>query len=453
MIDRLVILGAVGDLATRHLLAALAYLLSHGGLPSTIRVLGVGREPLTSQNYRDLAALRLAEHAPSVESLDRTALVGRLDYLQADLEQRPDLRAALGAGPVIAYLALPPSVYTPAVQALEDGGIAPGSRIVVEKPFGENVASARELSRLLHTVVDEQDVFRVDHFLYHQVVQDLLALRFANSIFEPLWDREHLQCVEVTWEETGGVAGRADYYDRIGALKDMVQSHLLQILALVAMEVPVALDERCLRGAKVAALRRVHALSPSEVAIRTVRGRYTTGQVQGRALPGYLQEIGVDPSRDTETYACVQLNVDTPRWRGVPFLLRTGKALGQPRRRIALHFRAQRLGLLPGAPAVLCLNMAPDRVTLELRVTGPGGLPGVEPVQLEVMRPRQLMPASAQLLRDVLAGNPTLTVRDDEAEECWRIIDSVLGGWRTGVPNLQDYPAGSVGPKLPGAPW
>ncbi|MBA2445053.1 MAG: glucose-6-phosphate dehydrogenase [Nocardioidaceae bacterium] len=448
-IDRLVVLGAAGDLAIRHLLPALAHLQSHGGLPAALRVLGVGREPLTSQDYRDLAALQLAEHASGVDSAHRAALINRLDYMQADLERRPDLRQALGTGPIIAYLALPPSVYASAVQALQDGGIAPGSRIVIEKPFGTDLGSARELSRLLHTVVREQDVFRVDHFLYHQAVQDLLALRFANPIFEPLWSCEHLERVEITWEETAGVAGRAEFYDRTGALRDMVQSHLLQILALVAMEAPAALDERCLREEKVAVLRRVNALIPSEVATRTARGRYTAGNVQGQALRGYLQETGVDASRDTETYACLQLTVNVPRWHGVPFVLRTGKALGLPRRHIALHFRAARRGMLPVTHAVLCLEMAPDRLTLELQAVGPSGLPEVEPVLLEVARRRQVMPASARLLRDVLAGDPTLTVRDDEAEQCWRIIDSVLVTWRAGVPTLQNYAAGSAGPGPP----
>jgi len=327
MIDRLVILGANGDLASRHLLPALAHLLSHGDLPATLSIVGVGREPLTTHNYRDLAAAGLAEHAADVTLSDRVGLVGRLDYLQADLERSADLGRALGKSPVIAYLALPPSVYAPAVHALQAGGIALGSRIVVEKPFGENVASARELSRLLQTVVNEQDVFRVDHFLYHQAVQDLLALRFANPFFEPLWHGDHLERVEITWEETAGVAGRADFYDRIGALRDMVQSHLLQVLALVAMEPPARFEERCLRDAKVTALRRVQALSRDAVATHTARGRYTAGTFQGKPLRGYLQEPGVDPLLDTGLFG-----------------VRHGRGLGGSR-----VFRRRRAGFLAGS--------------------------------------------------------------------------------------------------------
>ncbi len=449
VIDRFVVLGAAGDLATRHLLPALAHLVAERMLPSTLRIVGVGREPLDGPAYRALATTRLAEHAAQIDPADRALLVQRLDYLRADLEEHPDLRSALGSGPVIAYLALPPSVYTSAVHVLRAGGVAPGSRIVVEKPFGEDVESARALSQLLHTVVDERDVFRVDHFLYHQTIQDLLALRFANSLFEPVWNREHIDRVEITWEETVGVTGRAGYYDCTGALRDMVQSHLLQVAALVAMELPAALDERCLRDEKVAVLRRVRALAPAEVASQTARGRYTAGSVQGQARRGYAQESGVDPSRETETYACLGLAVDTARWRGVPFELRTGKAVGQPRRRIKLHFRATPGSALTGRPAALCLDMSPNRVTLELQMSGPSGLPGTAAELLEVSRPRQQMPASARLLRDVLAGDPTLTVRDDEAEQCWRIIDPVLATWRTGSPALQDYAAGSAGPGHP----
>jgi glucose-6-phosphate 1-dehydrogenase len=448
-IAELLLLGAVGDLACRHLLPALAHLLAIGHLPPELRVLGVGREGLATGIYRDLASRRLAQHAPTVGQADRDALVRRLHYLQADLQQAPDLRADLARGRVIAYLALPPSVYAPAIVALRDGGIAPGSRIVVEKPFGQDLATAKKLNTLLHTVFPEQDVFRADHFLHHQIIHDLLALRFANPIFEPLWNRGRVERVEITWEETAGVAGRAEFYDRTGALRDMGQSHLLQVLALLAMEPPATFDEKCLRDGKVAALRCVQALSPEQVATRTARGRYAAGIVEGHQVGSYRGEPGVDPARGIETYAYVQLAIDTARWRGVPFLLRTGKALGQPRRRIVVVFRKAPGALLSDTAATLCMEMTPDRLALKLAAAGPSGLPVIEPVCLEASRPRQPLPASARLLRDVLAGDPTLAVRDDEVEECWRVIDSVVSAWRRGVPALQDYPAGSVGPILP----
>ncbi len=449
VIQRLVVLGAVGDLAIRHLLPALAHLLSRGELPSDFSVRGAGRERMTTRDYRLLAASRLATHASLVEPAARDALVNCLDYVHADFEKEPDLREALGRGSVVAYLALPPSVYPAALLALKSSRIAAGSRIVVEKPFGEDLRSGRELTRLLHAVVAERDVFRVDHFLYHQAVQDLLALRFSSPVFEPLWTGKHIERVDITWEETASVGGRVDFYDRTGALRDMVQSHLLQLLALVAMEPPAAFDERCVRGEKVEVLRHVRSLTPSEVATTTIRGRYTAGNVEGRSVQGYLEEPGVDLSRATETYASLRLAVDLPRWRQVPFILRTGKALGRPRRRIAVHFREARGLALPSGPAVLYLDMIPDRITLRMQAAGPDGLPEVEPLLLDSARPHQLLPPSARMLRDVLVGDPTLTVRDDEAEQCWRIVDSVLTTWRTGVPDLQDYPAGSEGPHRP----
>lgn len=449
MIDRLVVLGAAGDLATRHLLAALGHLARTDGLPAEFRVLGVDRATLSTETYRERARGALAAEAPTVGSHDRQDLVRRLDYQQADLDRQPDLRAAVGVQPVIAYLALPPSAYPSAVRALAAGGLVPGSRVVIEKPFGEDRSSARELTALLHSVCPERDVFRVDHFLHHQSIQDLIALRFANPFFEPLWNRGHLERVEITWEETAGVAGRAGYYDRVGALRDMVQSHLLQVLALVAMQAPATFDERGLRDAKVAALRRVRALGADEVATQTARGRYTSGQVQDQPRCGYLDEPGVDAARGTETHACLQVMIDDPRWAGVPFVLRTGKALGRPRRRISLHFRAASAELPAATPAVVTVDMAPDRLRLHVNGAGPQGLPGLASLRLEATRPVQPLPASARLLRDVLAGDPTFAVRDDETEHCWRITDSVLAGWRTGAPPLQEYPAGSTGPAPP----
>ena len=447
MIQRLVVLGAIGDLATRHLMPALAHLLSRGELPADFSIGGVGRERMTTRDYRLLAASQLAVHASSLEPAARDALVSCLDYVHADLEQGPDLHEALGRGRVLVYLAVPPSVYPAALSALRSSSIAAGSRIVVEKPFGEDVSSSRELTRLLHAVVDERDVFRIDHFLYHQAVQDLLALRFSSPLFEPLWSGEHIERVDITWQETAGVGGRVDFYDRTGALRDMVQSHLLQLLALVAMESPAAFDERCMRDEKVKVLRHVRSLTPSEVSTTTTRGRYTAGNVEGRFLPGYVEEPGVDLSRATETYASLRLTIDLPRWHNVPFFLGTGKALGRPLRRIAVHFREARGAALPSSPTVLRLDMIPDRITLGMQRAGPDGLPEVEPLLLASTRPDQSLPPSARMLRDVLAGNPTLTVRDDEAEQCWRIVDSVMATWRTGVPILQDYPAGSEGPQ------
>ena len=446
-IQRLVVLGATGDLATRHLFPALTHLLGRGDLPSDFSIVGVGLDHLTTKEYRQFAASLLAKHAASLDPAARDELVERLDYEQADLEQGPDLQGVLGTGRVVAYLALPPYIYPAALRALHGSGVAAGSRIVVEKPFGEDLRSGRELTRLLHAIADEHDIFRVDHFLYHQTVQDLLAMRFSTPVLEPLWNADHIERVEITWDETSNVDGRVDFYDRTGALRDMVQSHLLQLLALVAMEPPSTFDEQTLRSEKVKVLRRVRSLTPLEVSTRTIRGRYTAGSVEGRAVHGYLDEPGVDLSRETETFAAVQLAVEVPRWQEVPFFLRTGKALGRSRRQIAVHFRAGRGMALPREAAALCFDMIPGRITMELQAAAPKGLPDIQPVSLSCARPFQELPPSARMFRDVLAGNPTLTVRGDEAEECWRIVESVLATWRSGAPAMQAYQAGSDGPR------
>ncbi len=444
----MVVFGAAGHLATRHLLAALAHLAAARSLPADMRVQGVDLAPLTTDSYRKRASERLGEPGLGIPKADCESLVRRLDYLQADLREGPDLGRVLGSGPVIVYLALPPSVYAPAVEAIRVSGIAPGSRIVVEKPFGQDLASSRELTRLLHSISTEKEVFRVDHFLYHQTVQDLLALRFANPWFEPCWNRHHVERVEITWEESAGIAGRGEFYDRIGALRDMVQSHLLQIVALVTMEPPASLDEPSLRDERARALRCVRAMTPHEVATRTTRARYTEGSVDGQPQPAYAKEPGVRRARNTETYVQLELRVDAPRWRDVPFVLRTGRALGEPQRRIALQFRAGRQALAH-EPLTLSLGMAPHSVTLDLGTAGAAGLPSVETVQLRLVRPQQALPASARLLLDVFEGRSTFVVRDDEVDQCWRVVDSVLATWRSGKPPLEEYPAGSTGPLHP----
>jgi glucose-6-phosphate 1-dehydrogenase len=445
-LDRLVLCGGTGDLATRHLLPALAQLLAAGAAPSTLRVAAVGPEPMSTEEYRGLVAAALQRH-PSVVATAAQNLLARLEYHQADLRRSPSLAAALGAGPVIAYLALPPAVYGPAVDALRAAGIHRDSRIAVEKPFGEDAATARALTELLHRTVPERNVFRVDHFLHHQTVHNVLALRMANRLFEPLWSREHVERVEITWEERGTAEGRGAFYDGTGALRDMVQSHLLQLLAVVAMDPPETLDERGLRDAKVAVLQ---ALRPDGYSIR---GRYTAGAVDGRAVGDYLSEPGVVPARGTETYAALRLWADVDRWAGVPFLLRTGKALGEDRRSVVLRFRPA-AGTHSGRAGgeALRIEMVPDRLALELQASGPQGLGDLAPVRLLAQPPRPALPPSARLLRDLLRGDPTLAVRDDEAEQCWGVVDAVRSGWRTGTSPLRDYAAGSAGPVPPGWP-
>jgi glucose-6-phosphate 1-dehydrogenase len=447
-LTRLVLLGATGDLALRHLLPALARLVATGSAPADLTVAAVGREPGTTAGYRQALADRLERHAPDVRPAVRDALLAGVEYHEADLDRSPSLAAAVGNDPVIAYLALPPTTYPSAVEALRAAGLHPASRIAVEKPFGVDAGSARTLTDLLHATVPERNVFRVDHFLHHQTVQNVLALRRHNPLLEQLWSRAHVERVEITWEETAAVGDRAGFYDGTGALRDMVQSHLLQLLAVVAMDLPAELDERRVRDAKAEVLRRLRA--PVDLASDTVRGRYTAGVVAGRPVGGYAELSGVDSGRAAETYAALRLQVDAPRWSGVPFVLRTGKALAQDRRHVTLHLRPS-----PGSSAPagsVSISMVPERIALRLAVCGPEGVADPAALELAAEPPRPSLPPSARLLLDLLSGDPVRAVRDDEVQECWRVVDGVLAGWRAGAAPMREYPAGSGGPVPEGWP-
>jgi glucose-6-phosphate 1-dehydrogenase len=452
VIERIVLFGAGGDLTGRYLLPAIARLEEAGRLPDGMTVFAVGRSEMSTEEYRRTIGRKLDRHAPDLDQATRDATLARLDYRTADATSPDDVRAVVqaGEGPLVAYLALPPGLFADAIQALAAAGLPEGSRIVVEKPFGEDLESARELNDLLHEVLPERDVFRIDHFLQKQTVQNVLGLRFANRIFEPLWNARHIEQVEITWDETLALEGRAGYYDGAGALRDMIQNHLLQLLCFVAMEPPATFGERDLRDRKVEVLRAVRRLGHSEVGERTARARYTAGRIDGQEIPDYAAEEGVDPERETETFAQVTLAIDNWRWSGVPFILRSGKALGQDARVVNVRFLpVPHLAFGQTEEPVqneLRLQLDPDRIALLTNVTGPA-----EPFRLDVLAldgdlASQELPAYARLLLDVLDGDVTLSIRDDEAEESWRIIQPIMEAWRQGTPPLGDYEAGSSGP-------
>ncbi|MEW6635371.1 MAG: glucose-6-phosphate dehydrogenase [Actinomycetota bacterium] len=453
MIRRLLILGAAGDLSLRYLIPALARLREAGHLPGGFEVHGLARAGMDDGAFRALALERMAEHAPDLPSGAREGLARSLFYHKADVTDPEQVAATLEdyREPVLAYLALPPAIFAPTVRALKEAGLPEGSRIVVEKPFGEDLESARQLNRLLHEAFPEEAVFRADHFLGLQTVQNVLGLRFANRVFEPLWNREHVEEVEIVWDETLTLEGRAGYYDKAGALKDMIQNHLLQLLCLVAMEPPLTLHERDLRGRKAETLRAIRTLSPEEVERGTVRARYSAGRIGEREVPAYVEEEGVDPKRDTETFAQVTLYVDNWRWSGVPFVLRTGKALARDRAEIVVRFRPVShlaFGQKSGPePNVLRLGMQPDRTSLFANVNGPGDPFDLERIELGAYLAPQELPPYGKLLLAALEGDPTLSIRADEAEESWRIVEPVIAGWSEGRAPLLEYPAGSEGPR------
>lgn len=448
MIERCFVFGATGDLTARSLVPALARLVARDLVPGDLAVVGVAIDDWTTEQLCERLRDGIDRHAPDVPEAVRDALLRRVTYRRADVTDADDVRAVVGvdARPEVYYLALPPRLFPPTVRALAPVPRHAESRLVIEKPFGEDLRSARALNELVHRCFDESAVFRMDHFLGKQTVQNILGLRFANRLFEPVWSHEHIERVEITWDETLGLEGRAGFYDRTGALRDVVQNHLLQLLALVAMEPPASMAARDLRDRKAEVLRAVRRPTDDDVATQTVRARYLAGADH----PSYVDEPGVDAARETETYAAVPLRIDNWRWAGVPFVLRTGKALGADRREIVVHFRAvphHAFGDGSDArPNVLRLEMSPDRMALGLDVNGAGDPLELEHVELAVALAPQELDAYARLILDVIEGDPTFAIRDDEAEESWRIVEPILDAWRRDVTPLLEYRAGTAGP-------
>ncbi len=446
-----VIFGASGDLTTRLLLPGLAELHAAGDLPDGFSILGVDIADKTPDEFRAEIAEGLAQFAPKVPEASRAAVMAALDYAEADVTDPSQVQNALAGieEPMVAYLALPPKFFSPTIDSLGKAGLPKGSVLVIEKPFGESLASARALNVMLRRHFPENVIFRTDHFLHKQTVQNILGLRFANRIFEPIWSNEHIESVDISWNETLTLEDRASYYDHTGALKDMLQNHLLQVLCLTAMEPPSSLDEKDFRDAKVAVLRSVQTLTEDEVATRTRRARYTAGSIGERSVPNYVDEPGVDPNNETETFAEVSLALGSWRWAGVPFTLRTGKALGDSHAHVRVTFKqVPHLAFRDSAACqnTLELSFNPDEVRLSLNVNGEGDPFQLEETDLSVTFAPQEQHAYARLLADVLSGDPTLAIRNDEAEESWRIVEPILAAWATGTPALLEYPAGSGGP-------
>jgi glucose-6-phosphate 1-dehydrogenase len=328
MIHKLAIFGATGDLTGRYLLPALASLRAAGQLSDEFQLIAAGREDWSNDEFLKWADDQLGRYAGELDPGARAAVTSAARYLRADAADPADVAAVIcGDGPVTAYLALPPVVFPGAVSALHSAGLPDGSRTVLEKPFGEDLASAVSLNRLLAGVASEQSVFRVDHFLAMTTVRNVLGTRLANRVFEPIWNSAHIAEIDIVWDEELTLEGRAGYYDGVGALKDMLQNHLLQLLCVAAMEPPLSLGERDLRDRKVDVLRSVRPLSEEDVAQRTRRGRYTAGRIGDRDIPAYVDEEGVDPAHHTETFAEIELAMNNWRWPETIFRLRTGKAI------------------------------------------------------------------------------------------------------------------------------
>ena len=449
-VSTLVLLGASGDLAKRLLMPALGKLLDAEPQRRDIELLGAGAEDWDDQTWRQHLTESLTAGEVSTETID--ALLATTAYQRADVTSASDLeRLVKAAKPAPAlYFALPPAVTAKACDALADVELPEGTVLVLEKPFGTDVASAKALNARLSTLVPEERTFRVDHFLGRSTVLNLLGVRFANRIFEPVWDNNHVASVDIVFDEQLTLEGRAGYYDKAGALVDMIQSHLLQVLALVAMNPIGEVSAFDLREAKAEVLRATRVWD-GDPAGSSKRARYAAGSIGGRDVPDYVREPGVDESRMTETLAEVTLEIDSWRWSGVPFRLRSGKAVGATRKEVVVTFKP--VPHLPtglsGAcdPDRLRLVMSPDAIALDLNVNGEDDPMGLDRVSLDTSLSPGRLPAYGEVLAGVLDGDPLLAVRGDTAVECWRIVDSVLDAWARDETPMQTYPAGTQGPE------
>lgn len=442
----ILILGAGGDLTKRLLLPGLASLLSVHDYD--VQVLGAAREDRTDEQWRQLIRDSFGQ-VTDPEDADRYLESAR--YVTSDVTDVDQLRKLIAACdhmPIL-YFALPPAVTAKVCKALRQVDLPKGTRLALEKPFGTGLASARALNRLIAQLVPEEQVFRIDHFLGMSMVLNILGLRFANQFFEAVWNSDSIERVEIVYDELIGLEGRGGYYDHAGALKDMLQSHLIEVLALVAMERPPRLNEVELRSNAAQVLRATHVWD-DDPAASSHRARYTAGKVGDRSMPSYADEPGVDPALQTETLAQVTLEVDTARWQGVPFVLRSGKALGKYTTQVRVYMRP--VPEIPGfggapAPDSIVLDVKSGAVELGVTMNGSGDPFSLErSTLLATKEPGDLLPYG-QVLRGILDGDPLLSVRADMAEECWRIFKPVMKAWKKDEVPLEEYRAGSLGPK------
>jgi glucose-6-phosphate 1-dehydrogenase len=461
-----VIFGATGDLTCRKLMPALHDLALRGMLPSRFAVVGLAREPLTTDQWRERMDAAVRHHARDGGDTDRwRRLVAEMQYIPSDFahahayRQLAQTLARLDEergtqGNRLYYLAAPPGTYPTIARLLGRHREGRGwTRLIVEKPFGHDLPSARQLNDVLHRHFDESEIFRIDHYLGKETVQNLLVQRFANGIFEPIWNRQLVDHVQITAAEAIGIEGRAEYYEQTGALRDMFQNHLLQLLALSAMEPPIDFSAEQVRNEKAKVLRALQTPQPAHV----VRGQYGRGFVEGVEVPAYREEPGVASSSMTETYVAAKLFVDNWRWADTPFYLRTGKRLRRQTTTIAVQFKRaphppfRNLPLEQLRPNALVMRLQPDEgVSLEMLVKVPGQGLALRPVNMDfayggAFRTR-LPDAYERLIVDAMLGDPTLFMRADEVEEQWAVIDAIVASWRRDRPSFPNYAAGSWGP-------
>ena len=463
----LVVFGGTGDLARRKLLPGLYYRDKDRQIPEASRIIAVSRQEVGREAYLDEVQAALDAYVPAKEHEPEVIerFLSRLDHVALDIQADAGwdrLGASLNRTPNeirVFYLATSPDLFGPVCKHLQTHGlVTEKARVVIEKPIGRDLESARAINEAVGEVFDEDRIFRIDHYLGKESVQNLLALRFANSLFEPLWNAHHIDHVQITVAENLGVEGRGGYYDRSGALRDMVQNHILQLLCLVAMEPPQELDADSLRDEKLKVLKALNPIRrETEVATKTVRGQYTAGAARGQAVPGYLEEIQSNASQ-TETFCVLKAEVDNWRWAGVPFYLRTGKRLPQRVSEVVIQFKAVPHSIFGEASRQIVANrlvvrLQPDeavKLFLMSKDPGPGGM-RLKNVPLNLAYDEAFSDrypdAYERLLMDVVRGNPALFMRKDEVEAAWEWIEPILEGWAARAEPPRTYVAGSWGPS------
>jgi glucose-6-phosphate 1-dehydrogenase len=474
----LVFFGGTGDLTWRKLMPALFQAFRHGKLPAGGRILAVAREDRTDENYRAFIHERFADvessKRPNEEEFARFAEM--LHYRRMDLSKPDDymgLKAWLderGAETVVLYLATSPHLFPAICAQLGAAGLNKEHiRVVLEKPLGHDLASAQEINRVVRSVFSERQAFRIDHYLGKPSVQNLMALRFGNALFEPLWRRESIANIQITLAEGIGVGTRGDFYDRTGALRDMIQNHALQLLTMIAMEPPSSNDADAIRDEKLKVLRSLKPFTPASVARDVVRGQYRAGSVDGKAVPGYLDEVKVPAGSQTETFVAIRTEVQNWRWAGVPFYLRTGKRLGARDAQIVVNFRPVPHPIFAGPNRAnkLIIKLQPeDGLELHLLAAkgsvSPSGASAstaanetLSTVSLDLdfdkAFPTERVGAYERLLLDAIAGRLNLFVRSDEQEQAWRWVGPVLDAWAADSEGPRPYNSGSWGPPAASA--
>ncbi len=447
----IVIVGGTGDLARRKLLPALYNLSRAGLLPTRGSIVGFARSELPDDQFRVIARDAIEEHSRiGLSEDDWPAFASRLQFVCAEPEGYEGLARHLEQPSRLIYLATPPSTFPEIVRQLGQHGLAEGARIVIEKPFGRDLESARTLDRTLHSVFDESQIFRIDHYLGKETVQNILVFRFGNSIFERVWNRDAIDYVQITVAESIGIEGRGAFYEEVGALRDIIQNHVFQVLSLLTMEPPSSFKPEAIRDEKSKLFHAIQPLDPASV----VRGQYTSGRINDEQVPGYREEAGVGADSSTETFVALQLRIDNWRWSGVPFFLRTGKRLPRRATEVLISFRDVPICFFEGTgveqlPANhLIISIQPDEeITFVFLAKVPGAEVRVKPVQMNFSYGDAFMaqPAEAyeRLLHEAMDGDHTLFARGDGVERAWTVVQPVLDA----MPPVSPYPAGSWGPR------